>query len=93
VVMFEIFYLWNARYLFAPVLNRHGLLGNRYILAAVVLLLLFQLVFTHWSPAQAMFGTTDITWSDWLRIIAIASSVLFVVEIEKALLRRNHAHA
>src|SRR3569623_1462051 len=93
VVMFEIFYLWNARYLFAPVLNRHGLLGNRYILAAVVLLLLFQLVFTHWSPAQAMLGTTDITWSDWLRIIAIASSVLFVVEIEKALLRRNHAHA
>src|SRR3569832_2592490 len=93
VVMFEIFYLWNARYLFAPVLNQHGLLGNRYILAAVVLLLLFQLVNTQKRPTQTKNGTTDITWSDWLRIIAIASSVLFVVEIEKALLRRNHAHA
>jgi len=29
--MFEIFYLWSARYLNAPVLNVRGLLSNRYI--------------------------------------------------------------
>lgn len=31
LVMFEIFYLWSARYLNAPVLNVRGLLSNRYI--------------------------------------------------------------
>ena len=89
LIYFEIFYLFNSRYITAPVLNMHGLFGNRYVLIAVVLLVVFQLGFTYLSPFQTLFGTTAIGLMDWLRIIAVASTVLFLVEIEKALFRKN----
>ncbi|WP_295540292.1 cation-transporting P-type ATPase [uncultured Thiohalocapsa sp.] len=88
LVMFEIFYLFNSRYMTASVLNRRGLLGNRYVLYAVGLLLLFQLAFTYLPPLQALFGTAAIDAGVWLRIVLVAASVLFIVELEKALVRR-----
>ncbi len=89
LVMFEIFYLFNSRYITAPVLNRKGLLGNRYALLAVGLLVLFQLAFTYLGPMQALFGTASIDAVIWGRIVLVASSVLFLVELEKALVRRR----
>jgi len=89
LVMFEIFYLFNSRYMTAPVLNREGLLGNRYVLYAVGLLILFQLLFTYAPPLQALFGTAAIDAGVWLRIVLVAASVLFIVELEKALVRRR----
>ncbi|NBC46806.1 MAG: HAD-IC family P-type ATPase [Gammaproteobacteria bacterium] len=88
LIMFEIFYLFNSRYMTASVLNRAGLLGNRYVLYAVGLLLLFQLAFTYLPPMQALFGTAAIEAGIWLRIVLVAASVLFIVELEKALSRR-----
>ena len=89
LIYFEIFYLFNSRYITAPVLNVHGLLGNKFVLIAVAVLVVFQLGFTYLQPLQTLFGTTSIGPMDWLRIVAVASSVLFLVEIEKALFRRN----
>ena len=89
LVMFEIFYLFSARYLLAPALNYEGLLGNRYVLYAIVALVIFQLGFTYLGPMQTLFSTTAISVEAWLRIIAVSSSVLFLVEIEKMLIR-NH---
>jgi calcium-translocating P-type ATPase len=88
LVMFEIFYLFNARHLFAPSLTREGLLGNRYALYAVGMLALMQLAFTYTTPMQVLFGTTAIGMMAWIRIVAIASTVLILVELEKMILRR-----
>jgi magnesium-transporting ATPase (P-type) len=93
LVMFEIFYLFNSRYITAPVLNRAGLLGNRYVLYAVGVLLLFQMAFTYLPPLQMLFGTAAIDAGVWLRIVLVAASVLFIVELEKALVRRWHGAA
>lgn len=87
LVMFEIFYLFNSRYITANVLNPNGLLGNPYALIAVTLLIVFQLLFTYLGPLQALFGTTEISLMAWLRIILVASSVLFLVELEKLIIR------
>ncbi len=87
LVMFEIFYLFNSRYLTASVFNRAGLFGNRYVLMAIGLLLLFQLAFTYLGPMQTLFGTAAIDALTWLRIVLVASSVLFLVEMEKAFVR------
>jgi len=89
LVMFEIFYLFNSRYISAPVLNREGLFGNRYVLLAVLLLVGFQLTFTYLGPVQSLFGTAAIGADVWLRIVLVASSVLFLVELEKAIVRRR----
>jgi magnesium-transporting ATPase (P-type) len=88
VVMFEIFYLFNSRYLTAPVLNRAGLTGNPYVLIAIAILIVFQLCFTYLAPMQSLFGTTAIGFDIWLRILLVSSSVLLLVELEKYFVRR-----
>ena len=88
LVMFEIFYLFNSRYIKASVFNLNGLLGNRYVLIAVGVLIVFQGCFTYLPPMQTLFGTTGIDVMMWVRIVLVASSVLFLVELEKAVIRR-----
>ncbi len=93
LVMFEIFYLFNSRYITAPVLNRAGLFGNPYILLAVGLLLVFQLCFTYLAPLQTLFDTAPLDALTWLRIVLVGASVLVLVELEKAVFRRRAARA
>jgi magnesium-transporting ATPase (P-type) len=88
LVSFEIFYLISARYLLAPGLTLEGLRGNRYVWYAIGLLVLFQLGFTYLQPMQALFHSTPMDLDAWLRVILISSTVLWLVEIEKWLLRR-----
>ena len=87
LVMFEIFYLFNSRYINASVLNWEGLTGNRYVLIAIGILIIFQLGFTYVAPMQSLFGTTSIDFEIWVRIVLVASSVLFLVELEKYFVR------
>ena len=93
LVMFEIFYLFNSRYITAPVLSWAGFTGNRYVLIAIVILVIFQLGFTYLSPMQSLFGTAAIDLNTWLRIVIVASSVLFLVEFEKYVVRHRAQHS
>lgn len=87
LVMFEIFYLFNSRYLYHSVLNLHGLFGNPLVWLAVTLLIGFQMAFTYWQPMQMLFGTVDVDIHTWRMIVAVASSVFILVEIEKFFIR------
>jgi hypothetical protein len=58
IQMFEMFYVFNSRYLHHSVLNLHGL-----------------------------FGTVDLDAHTWQVIVAVASSVFILVEIEKFFIR------
>jgi len=88
LVMFEIFYLFSSRYITDSVFNRAGLTGNRYVLIAIAVLIIFQLGFTYLAPMQSLFGATAIDFDIWLRILFVSSSVLFLVELEKFFVRR-----
>jgi magnesium-transporting ATPase (P-type) len=87
LVVFEIFYLFNSRYISASIFNRAGLTGNRYVLIAIGVLIIFQLGFTYLAPMQSLFGSTAIDFSIWLRILFVSSSVLFLIELEKYVVR------
>lgn len=87
LVMFEIFYLFNARYLSASVFNRQGFTGNPYVLIAIAVLLVLQMGFTYLAPMQVLFGTTGLNITTWGTIVLVASSVLLLVELEKYLMR------
>ena len=89
LVMFEIFYLFNSRYLKDSVFNWEGFTGNKYVMIAISILIIFQLGFTYLAPIQSLFGTTAIDLGMWLRIILVSSSVLFLVEIEKYFVRNK----
>ena len=87
LVMFEVFYLFSARFITEPALSRKGLLGNRHALAAIAVLMVMQMGFTYLPPFQLLFGTTALNLETWAVIVAISSSVLFLVELEKWLVR------
>jgi magnesium-transporting ATPase (P-type) len=87
--MFEVFYLFNTRFLYASVLNKKGLLGSRAVLISIALVLIFQLLFTYAPPFQYLFKTQALTLESWLVILAITFSLLLLVEFEKKLFRNN----
>jgi magnesium-transporting ATPase (P-type) len=87
LVLFEVFYLWNARHLLASALNREGLFGSRPALLAIGLVLTFQLLFTYAPPLQFLFETRSLDALAWLRIVLVAASVFVLVELEKWLIR------
>jgi len=89
LVMFEIFYLFNSRYINASVFNWKGFSGNLYVLIAITLLIIFQLGFTYLAPMQTLFGTAAIGLNTWLSVVLVSSSVLFLVELEKFIVRRS----
>ncbi len=91
IVMFEVFYLWNVRYLYASILSIKGIFGNQIVLIAIITVILLQICFTYMPFMQTLFKTTTLDLETWFLIIATASSVLFLVEIEKWLLRINQA--
>ncbi|PHJ43548.1 cation-transporting P-type ATPase [Vibrio sp. PID17_43] len=90
LVMFEVFYLFNARFILSSVFCRQGLLGNVYVLVAIGFLTVFQACFTYLPTMQRLFGTSGLELEVWLRICLVASSVLFLVELEKYYLRNRH---
>lgn len=87
LVMFEMFYLFNTRYIHTPVLSWRGLTGNRFVLLAAGLVIAFQLVFTYAPFMQVLFKTVALPWNLWPLIVAVAFSVFVLVELEKILLR------
>ncbi|OOG28841.1 carbonate dehydratase [Thioalkalivibrio denitrificans] len=87
LVMGEIFYLFNTRFLHRSVL-RGGLRGNRAIWISIALLLTAQLAFTYAAPFQALFSTAPITLAGWGLCALVGFALLLIVEVEKWLL--NH---
>jgi calcium-translocating P-type ATPase len=91
LVMGEIFYLFNMRSVDASSWSLRTLTGNPYALPAVGILLVLQAALTHWSPMQALFGTTDLDAMEWLACVAVGAIVFVAVEVEKAVRRGRHA--
>jgi magnesium-transporting ATPase (P-type) len=90
LVIAEVFYLLNARFLTAPALSRDGLLGNRYVLIAIATVLFFQLLFTYLPLMQLFFGTAALGWEAWGRILVFGALLFLAVELEKTVLRWHH---
>ncbi len=88
LVMFEVFYLLNARFLRASSFNIAGICGSRSVLFAIGLVVLFQLLFTYSPPMQFLFHTVALDITAWGPIIVTGASVFILVEIEKYVMRR-----
>lgn len=86
LVVLEVFYLLNSRFLTDSVLNRNGLFGNHYALYAIALVLLFQMLFTYLPLMQLFFHTTAIDLAAWGRILAVGVALFLAVELEKKLI-------
>lgn len=84
----EIVYLFNTRFLYRPSCNLESLLGSRPALIAVLIVSLFQVLFTYAPFMQTLFGTAALGWADWVRIGAVSLVIYALVEVEKLMLRK-----
>ncbi len=85
-VLFQFFNVFNARNEHGSAFNAHFLKNGKLWLALTGVLVM-QVVAVHWTPAQDIFGTTDLALDDWFRAALAASSVLFLDEARKLLQR------
>ncbi len=88
LVVLEAFYLLSTRSLLDPFTRHGGLWGNPKVPLTILLVLLFQLLFTYAPPMQLFFHSGPLSVGAWIRIVAVGGLALVVVELEKAILRR-----
>jgi Ca2+-transporting ATPase len=87
-VLFQFFNILNSRHDTHTVFHRDTL-GNRWLWVALGGVIALQVGVTHLGFLQRLFDTTSISAAQWLLCAAVASSVLWVEEIRKFILRRS----
>ena len=92
VVFAEIFYLLNSRSILMPAFSR-GAGTNRMVWLTIAACVMFQLGFTHLAPLQQVFGSTDLTAMQWVKVLAAGTFVFALAELEKWGVRRMKADA
>ncbi len=89
-VLFQFFNILNARHDTRSVFHRDTL-GNRWLGVSLAAVVLLQIAVTPVGFMQQLFDATSISAGQWLVCTAIASSVLWVEEARKFLVRRRSA--
>lgn len=81
-VMVELFYLFNCRSLTKSIW-RLGLFSNPWIYLGVTIMLVLQLLYTYLPAMNLIFQSVPISLTAWMRLLAFAITVFFVVDFEK----------
>jgi magnesium-transporting ATPase (P-type) len=89
LVVGEMAYLFNCRYLLAPVRTWQDFTGNFYVLLTIALLAVAQTLFTYLPIMQRLFGVVAIDAAAWGRIMIFGVLLFALVEAEKAWLRHR----
>jgi Ca2+-transporting ATPase len=85
LVFFSLFTVFNAR---SDELSAfHGMFSNKWLWGAVLLSLMLQAAVIYIPFLQQAFSTMNLSFGDWLRCAAVASSVLWLRELSKAVTR------
>ena len=92
LMMFQLFNVFNARSDETSAFK--GLFTNRWLWACVAFSMALHLAVIYAPFLQQAFSTTSLSASDWLRCGIVASSVLWLRELSKAVIRlRERRHA
>ena len=87
-VLFQFFNILNVRSDSRSVFSRLTF-TNKALWISLASVLLLQIAVTHVGFMQSLFDTMSITFAQWMICVAVASSVLWVEEIRKFIVRRN----
>lgn len=87
IVVLEIFYLFNVRYLHMTSITWRGALGTPAVLLAIAAVVVAQFAFTYLPPMQALFATRPVPLLDGIVIVASGVVLLSILELEKMVLR------
>ncbi len=85
-VLFQFFNIFNARAEKRSAFNRL-FFRNRYLWLSLAGVISLQILVVHWGPAQSIFDTTALSFTDWGLAALVASSVLVLNEARKLVSR------
>ncbi len=88
MVVMEIFYLFNVRYMHAASISWRGIMGTPVVLAAIGAVVAAQFAFTYAPFMNALFSSRPVPFMDGLLVIGIGVALMLVLEVEKTLMRR-----
>jgi magnesium-transporting ATPase (P-type) len=85
LVVGEIAYLFNVRFLHMRSLTLRGMRGTPAVLWALAIVVVAQLAFTYAPPMQAIFETRLISLTDAAIVAGVGVAIFVLLEIEKGL--------
>lgn len=88
LVIGEMAYLFNCRYLLAPIRSWLDFTSNSYVLLAIAILIALQIIFTYLPSMQNLFGVAAIDAAAWVRIVSFGMGLFIVIEVEKKLVQK-----
>ncbi|MFA7595599.1 MAG: HAD-IC family P-type ATPase [Novosphingobium sp.] len=88
LIVGEIFYLFNVRYLHMGSISWRGALGTPAVLAAIVAVVIGQLAFTYLPVMNDIFESRPLVLADGLLIVATGAALMMLLEGEKLLMRK-----
>ena len=89
LVVGQVFYLFNSRFILEPSWTLSGFTGNRAVLISVAILALLQVAFTYLPQMQYIFQTEPLPAGSWVTIFAFGIALFILVEIEKAIVAKR----
>jgi magnesium-transporting ATPase (P-type) len=87
IVVMQIFYLFNVRYVHGPSLTLEGLVGTPAVLVGLVSITVLQLAFTYLPWMQLLFDTRPVAPADGAYVIALGVALFAICEFEKRIRR------
>ncbi|HEX6157042.1 MAG TPA: HAD-IC family P-type ATPase, partial [Burkholderiales bacterium] len=91
LVVLQVFYLFNVRYLHVPSVTLRGAAGTPAVLWALAAIVAAQLGFTYLPFMNAWFESRPIALLDGLAIVGIGAALMVMLELEKLALRRDES--
>ncbi|KEZ18383.1 HAD ATPase, P-type, family IC [Sphingobium yanoikuyae] len=83
LIVGEIFYLFNVRFLHMRSLTLRGAMGTPIVLAAIVAVVIAQLLFTYAPFMHDIFDSRPLSLTDGLMIIGLGAAMFALLELEK----------
>jgi len=88
MAMFQWFNAWNCRSERLSIVQL-GLLSNKWLVGATILMLLLQCLILYVPVMQHIFKTVPLSLHDWAIVMSVASTIIGVEEIRKFVMRRS----
>ncbi len=90
LVVAQMFYLFNSRYMRESSLRLDSLFTNRAAWITISCLTILQLLYVYAPFMNLLFGSQPMSAAHWLVPIAAGACVFLIVELEKAIVRMLH---
>jgi Ca2+-transporting ATPase len=87
IAMFQVFSALNSRSRTKSVFTL-GLFRNRYLILAVIVSVFLQVLAVHLPVLQTALGVVPLALYDWVKIVAVSSTVFIAVEVRKFIWNR-----